>query len=229
LAGAAINDAKLIVMENLYMYGPHGGRPMTEEMPMRGAGSRSTTRRQMAREVLALHHAGVVRAVSGRASDLFGPRVGESLAGARLFGPAVAGRPIQLFAAPDLPHSLTYIRDVGRALVTLGERDEALGQAWHIPNAPAVTPRQFVALVCAEAGTPARLSPVPRRAANLLLPLLGLFTPPLRGVRENLYQVYEPFVVDHGKYARQFGDEATPLREAIRETVGWYRAQPSDR
>ena len=30
LEGAAANGAKLIVMENLYMYGPHGGVPMTE-------------------------------------------------------------------------------------------------------------------------------------------------------------------------------------------------------
>src|SRR5215213_9874206 len=47
LEGAAANGAKLIVMENLYMYGPHGGAPMTEAMPMNGHGSRSTTRVRM--------------------------------------------------------------------------------------------------------------------------------------------------------------------------------------
>src|SRR5215216_3757717 len=73
-----------------------------------------------------------VRAVSVRAADLFGPHVAESLAGARLFGPALAGKKVQLLANPDLPHSLTYIRDVGRAMVTLGENEAALGQAWHV-------------------------------------------------------------------------------------------------
>src|SRR3954453_20553125 len=53
LAGAAANGAKLIAMENLYLYGPHGGVRMTEEMPARGRGSRSTTRRLMSEDLLA--------------------------------------------------------------------------------------------------------------------------------------------------------------------------------
>ena len=35
---------------------------------------------------------------------------------------------------------------------------------------------------------------------------------------------YEPYLVDHSRYAQLFGDHATPLREAIRATVQWYRA-----
>ena len=225
LAGAAAHDARLIVMENLYMYGPHDGAPLTEETPLRGHGSRSTTRRQMTEELFRLHAAGVVRVTTGRASDLFGPRVGESLAGERLFGPALAGKAVQLFADADLPHSLTYIRDVGRALVTLGAHDEALGRAWHLPNAPAVTPREFIARVGATAGTTPSVVPMSRRIASALLPLLGAVTPSLRGIRENLYQVYEPYIVDSGAYERTFGESATPMTTAIEETVAWHRAQ----
>jgi len=45
LAGAAAHGAKLIAMENLYLYGPHGGTPLTEATPTHGRGSRSSTRR----------------------------------------------------------------------------------------------------------------------------------------------------------------------------------------
>lgn len=69
------------VMENLYVYGPHGGAPMSEDMPMRGQGSRSSTRVQMTKELFAAHASGKLRAVSVRASDLLGPYVSESLAG----------------------------------------------------------------------------------------------------------------------------------------------------
>ena len=113
----------------------------------------------------------------------------------------------------------------GRAMVAVGADDAALGQAWHVPNAPAVTLRAFVGLVCAEAGVPPRLSAVPRPLARALLPLLGLVVPPLRGVGENAYIFYEPYVVDHSKYAQALGDHATPLADAVRETVRWYRAQ----
>lgn len=225
LAGATAAGAKLIAMENLYLYGPHDGAPMTEEMPQRGAGPRSTTRREMSGELFAAHRSGQVRAATVRASDLFGPQVRESLAGERLFGPALAGKSVQLMADPDLPHSLTYAPDAGRAMVAVGADDAALGHAWHVPNAPAITLRAFIGLVCAEAGVPPRLSALPRPVTRALLPLLGLFMPPLRGLAENAYIFYEPYVVDHRRYAEAFGDHATPLTEAIRATVDWYRAQ----
>jgi nucleoside-diphosphate-sugar epimerase len=225
LAGAGAAGAKLIVMENLYMYGPHGGVRMTEAMPLRGHGSRSTTRRLLTEELFAAHRAGQVRATSVRASDLLGPHVTESLVGERFFGPLLAGKKIQLFADPDMPHSVSFVGDVGRAMVNVGARDEALGRAWHVPNAPAVTLRAFAELVGEESGTAPRLSAVPRTVTRVALPLLGLAVPPMRGLVENLYIFYEPYVVDHTAYAAVFGDDATPLREAIRHTVAWARSQ----
>jgi nucleoside-diphosphate-sugar epimerase len=225
LEGAATNSAKLIVMENLYMYGPHGGAPMTEEMPLNGRGSRSTTRVQMTEELFAAHRSGKVRVASVRASDLFGPHVTESLVGERLFAPLLAGKPAQLFANPDVPHSVSYIRDVGQALVTVGAHDAALGRAWHAPNAPTVTLREFVRLLGEEANLASKVSALARPVMRALLPLLGIAVPALRGLTENLYIGYEPYIVDHSAYAQTFGDHATPLREAIRATVQWYRAR----
>lgn len=225
LEGAAANDAKLIVMENLYMYGPHGGVPMTEDMPLNGHGSRSTTRVRMTEELFAAHRSGKVRVASVRASDLFGPHVTESLVGERLFGPLLAGKAAQVFANPDLPHSVSYIRDVGQALVTVGAHDAALGRAWHAPNAPTTTLREFVQILGEEAQLSPKLSALPRMATSAMLPLLGLFVPPLRGMTENLYISYEPYIVDHSAYSQAFGDSSTPLREAIRATVQWYRAE----
>lgn len=224
LAGAAANRAKLIVMENLYMYGPHGGVPMSEDLALNGRGSRSTTRVRMTEELFAAHRSGTVRVTSVRASDLFGPHVSESLVGERLFAPLLAGKPAQLFANLDVPHSVSYIRDVGQALVTVGAHDAALGRAWHAPNAPAVTLREFVRILGEAANLAPTVSALPRPVTRALLPLLGLAIPTLRGLAENLYIGYEPYVVDHSAYTQAFGDHATPLREAIRATVQWYRA-----
>jgi nucleoside-diphosphate-sugar epimerase len=33
--------------------------------------------------------------------------------------------------------------------------------------------------------------------------------------------------MDHSNFARTFGDHATPLEEAIRQTVRWYRQRHS--
>jgi nucleoside-diphosphate-sugar epimerase len=106
-------------------------------------------------------------------------------------------------------------------LVILGEREEALGRAWHLPSPETVTTRQFVEMIFEELGKPARVQVAPK----LVLRALGLFNPPLRETIEMLYEFEEPFVVDDSRFEREFGEQATPLREAIRRTVRWYREE----
>jgi nucleoside-diphosphate-sugar epimerase len=62
-------------------------------------------------------------------------------------------------------------------------------------------------------------------APKILLRAIGLFNPGIRETIEMLYEFEEPFVVDHSKFERAFGEHATPLKEAIAETVRWYRSK----
>lgn len=121
---------------------------------------------------------------SARGSDFFGPHALQSTVGDRVFARALGGRPAHVLGDPDVPHTVTYIDDFGKALVNLGEREDALGGVWHVPNAGTVTMRRFVELVFAEVGRPPRL----RAAPSWGLVLAGLFNPTLRAVREQLYQ-----------------------------------------
>jgi hypothetical protein len=63
---------------------------------------------------------------------------------------------------------------------------------------------------------------LPRAATRALLPVMSAFIPPVRGLTENLYQTYEPFVVDDSAYKATFGDHATPLREGIERALEGY-------
>lgn len=112
-----------------------------------------------------------------------------------------------------------YLSDFGRGLVTLGRHDEALGQVWHLPSAETLTTRAFIGLVYELAGYPPKVNAMP----SALLALLALVNPTLRAVQEQAYQVRRPFVVDHAKFARAFGAEVTPHREAIAATLAWFR------
>jgi nucleoside-diphosphate-sugar epimerase len=114
---------------------------------------------------------------------------------------------------------VTYIEDFARALVTLGEREEALGQVWHVPNPETVTMRRFVQLVFEAVGRPSRLRAAPRWG----IALAALFNPTLRAVREQLYQSERPWVVDSSRFEGAFGWRATPLPEAVATTVAWFR------
>jgi nucleoside-diphosphate-sugar epimerase len=217
LEGASSVGAKLIAMENLYMYGPTGGRPITEDLPHAPNTRKGTVRATMAKELMGTHTSGKVRVAVGRASDFFGPRVLTSAAGEQVFGRAVAGKSAQVAGDPEQPHTYTYAPDIGRGLVVLGEREEALGRAWHLPSPETVTTHEFVETIFEEVGKPARVQAVPK----IVLRAIGLFNPPLRETIEMLYEFEEPFVVDHSDFERTFGERATPLRQAIGETVRW--------
>lgn len=136
---AAATGATLVAMENLYMYGPTGERPITENLPYATSTRKGEVRAQMSRDLIDAHVGGKVRVTMGRASDFFGPRVLASAAGEQVFGRAVASKPAQVAGNPDRRHTYTYAPDIGRALVILGEREEALGRAWHLPSPKTVT------------------------------------------------------------------------------------------
>jgi nucleoside-diphosphate-sugar epimerase len=221
IEGAAAAGAKLIAMENLYMYGPTDGRPITEDLPYAANTRKGTVRARMSEELMEAHKSGKVQVAIGRASDFFGPRVLTSAAGEQVFGRAVEGKSAQVAGDPDQPHTYTYVPDIGKGLVILGEREEALGRAWHLPSPETVTTRQFVEIIFEEVGKPARVQAAPK----ILLRAIGLFNPALRETIEMLYEFEEPFIVDDSDFTRTFGDQATPLREAIQRTVRWYREE----
>lgn len=219
LAGASAADAKLVSMENVYMYGATGGKPLVESLPYTAQTRKGKVRAAMAEALLAAHQQGKVRVAIARSADFFGPRVRVSAMGERVFPAALAGKTVQVLGNPDLPHTYTYMPDIGKALVILGEEEQALGQVWHIPSAATTTTRQFLQLVGEAIGKPVRVQTTPK----LLLQLLGLFNAGLREVVEMIYQFEEPFIVDSNKFTQTFGQQVTPLPAAIQATVAWWR------
>lgn len=219
LEGAAAAGATLVSMENLYMYGATGGKPLVESLPYAAQTRKGKVRAAMAEALLSAHQQGKVRVVIGRAADFYGPRVRVSAMGERIFPTALAGKAVQVLGNPNLPHTYTYMPDIGKALVSLGAAEQALGQVWHIPSASTVTTRQFIHMVGEAIGKPVKIQTAPK----LVLRLLGLFNADVREVLEMIYQFEEPFVVDGGKFTQAFGHQATALPAAIQATVDWWR------
>lgn len=219
IEGVARSGAKLVFGSNLYMYGPTHGQPIHEALPYAAQTRKGLARAQVATMLLDAHNAGKLPVTIGRASDFYGPRVTASFVGDLLFEAALAGKTANLTGDIDLPHTLTYIRDFARALVTLSQHEAAYGRFWHVPSAPTITPRQFIQLIEAEIGQPVRV----RAASKWMMRLVGLFNPAAGEVVEMMYEFEEPFVVDHSRFAETFGSEVTPHDQAIQETVAWYR------
>ncbi len=222
LSAARQAGAKLVSFENLYLYAPTGGAPITEDLPLAATGKKGKLRADMARDLIAAHAAGDVRVTMGRASDFFGPRALIAHMGERVFYPAIAGKKAQVMGDPDQPHTFSYVADIAAGLATLGIDDRADGKAWHLPNPPTISIREFIGKVYEAAGTKAAVAAMPRFMVNLV----GLFNSDVREIKEVLYQFEDPFVVDSSLFESTFGMTATPLEEAIPATVDWFRANP---
>lgn len=218
LALCAGSGARLVAGENLYGYGAVDG-PMTEGLPLRAHTRKGRVRAAMHEDLMRAHRAGTVAVTVARGSDFFGPFVGGSAVGERGFKAVVGGKPAEVFGDPDTPHSFTFIEDFGAAMAMLGGDDRALGEVWHVPNAPPVSMRRFFELAFRLAETPPRM----RKVGALELRMLGAVVPPVREMIEMQYAFEAPFVVDHGKFAAAFGDISTPLETALARTIEWTR------
>jgi nucleoside-diphosphate-sugar epimerase len=220
LEGAAANGAKLVVGENLYMYGDTDGQPIHEGLPYAAHTRKGKVRAEMARALLEAHRAGKVRVSIARGSDFYGPGVLGSTLGERTLLPLLQGKPAEVTGSLDQPHTYTYISDFGEALAVLGEREEALGHAWHVPNPATLTQRELLTLFFKEAGLEPRFSVM----GKWMMALGGLFIPEARETVEMMYEFEKPFVVNADKFIRAFGDIATPHETAVNQTLDWYRA-----
>jgi nucleoside-diphosphate-sugar epimerase len=222
LTAAEATGAVLVVMGNLYVYGPVDG-PMREDLPLAAPGTKGRVRVAMWEQALARHEAGVLRMTEARASDFVGPRVvATGYLGERAVPRVLAGRAVQHIASPDQPHSWTSVDDVARTLEVLGADERAWGRAWHVPTAPPVTYREAVHGLCRAAGVqPVRVTQLP----HLALRAAGLVSPVLRELEETRYQFTRPYVLDSSAVTATFGLEPTPLERTLADTVDWWQSR----
>jgi nucleoside-diphosphate-sugar epimerase len=223
LGAAESSGAKLVFADNLYAYGPVDG-PLREDLPALARGRKGRVRVEMAAELLDPHRDGRARVVIGRASDYYGPQGTGSTAGDTVFGRILAGKKPQWTGRLDQPHTFHFLPDIARGLLVLADHRDADGQVWHLPAAGPLTAQQFFDMIAQAAGRP-----VPVRASvasPALLAVAGMFSPLLREMRETTYQFRAPFVIDSSKFEAVFGRlEPTQHREAVQQTVGWYRSR----
>ena len=225
IAGLTGSDAKLVIVENLYMYGKTPDRPMTEDTPYRAHTRKGRVRGEISKTAFEAHKAGRVRVTAARGGNFFGPWGTDSTMGARVFYPLLDGKPAQLIGRTDLPHTHTYVKDFGMALITLGQHDKADGQVWHVPNdQPMISQGEMVRLFAEEAGVEPKMNSM----GKMMMRIGGLFIPEAKESVEMMYEFDQPFVVDSSKFENTFGMKATPIHEAIKETVAWYKSHPQN-
>lgn len=215
LTAAERTGATLVTAAALYPYGPVEG-PMVEGMPDRAKDKKGLIRAGMWAEAKARHDAGRIRAVEVRASDYVGTGVGGNGHISRQLPTAVRGKAAWVVGSPDLPHTWTDVRDMGRTLAAVAVRPNTWGQVWHAPSQPPRTQRQVLTDVLAATGRPpVALRTLPRP----LLSAVGLFRPLVREINETGYMFRRSYVMDSTRTQHELDLAPSPWADTCRRTA----------
>ena len=215
LAAAEAHGVRMVQVDNLYMYGPQAG-PIHEGLALTSYGRKPRARAKATHMWMEAAKAGRVTWAALRAPDFYGPGVDRCHIGETGFGRLAQGKAAMSVMPPDIKHSHAYVPDVGRAVVTLLDApDEDFNQAWHVPCAPAMTPREMLAIGAEAMGRKLKVSALP----GWLLGLMAIVSPMLREVYEMRFTWSSDYIVDASKWEARFWDDPTPMAKGLREAA----------
>jgi nucleoside-diphosphate-sugar epimerase len=221
VAACETTGARMVFIDNLYMYGPQSA-PLIEATPLSNYGVKPAARSVATRIWMEAAAAGRVRVASLRPPDFYGPGTGNSFLGDTSIGAMANGKAAMFIGSPDIRHDYAYVPDIGRAAASLlAAPDDAFGQVWHMPCAPTRTTREILAIAAEALGVPLRIRSIPEWS----LPPLGLVSPFMRELREMRFTFDRPYLVDATKFKNRFWSDSTPFETGVRETALAFRAE----
>jgi len=207
-------NARLVFFDNAYLYGRVSGL-MHEETPVNPCSKKGEVRALIADMLMREFRKGNISGLIARSSEFYGPGATNSFVHPLVFELLRDGKKAVWLANDQVPHSMTYTPDIGRALAMLGNSSFACGQVWHMPtSATPPTGSQFIEQVASAFRVKARHRVISRRILNLA----GLFNSAAREWTEMLYQYEEPYLFDSSKFDAQFS-KATPYADGILDTA----------
>jgi nucleoside-diphosphate-sugar epimerase len=219
LQACAAAGSAMVFADNLYMYEESPNAPLTESTPLQPATRKGAVRARIADMVLQANWDGTVKTTIARASDFFGPGVDNAMLGNRFFPQLIAGKTVQWFGNPDMPHTFTYVPDFGNALAELGVDGKGWGEVWHVPSSVTCSAREAANATAALTKQAVKL----KGGGRLMLSIVGIFLPQAKEMIEMLPHFETPYVVDSSKWHSRMHSRATPWSQALAATVASYR------
>jgi len=213
------SGAKLIFFDNVYMYGKVNGK-MTEETAFNPCSKKGVLRATIVNELLGEIKSGALTGMVARSADFYGSSATKtSVPNMLVFDNFSKGKKAQWLVNADVPHSLTYIPDAGKALYLLAKDESAYNQTWHLPTrSNPLTGKQFIALAAEAMNQPNKYSVL----SKLMIRLAGLFIKPIKESYEMIYQSDSDYLFDSTKFEQHFGFVPTSYKDGIKETAKYY-------
>jgi nucleoside-diphosphate-sugar epimerase len=209
-------NAKLVFLDNMYMYDPDKLDGMTEETPVRPVSKKGRVRAEIAQMIMDAVESKRLNALIARAPDFYGPGISNSVLGETVFKNFKNGKKSNWFCSLDYIHSFIYTPDGAKAVAMLGNDNSAFNQVWHLPTATKPpTGKEWIEKV-AEA---MNVEPKVQMAGKTIVKIMGLFNPIMKEFAEMLYQWDRDYMFDSSKFNKQYNFTPTSWEEGIKQVI----------
>ena len=205
-------NAKIVFIDNMYMYDPNYLGNMTEETPINPKCKKGKVRAGIFYMLMNAVERKEVKALVARSADFYGPGVLGSYLTQTVYNNLLKDKNPQWLGKLDALHSFTYSKDIGKAVALLGNTPDAFNQVWHLPTTEEkLTPRQWIQLMMKVMNKQKKIQVVPTSTMGLL----GLFMPILRELKDISYQLDKDYFFSSSKFNSRFNFTPTLPKRGI--------------
>jgi len=208
--------AKLVFIDNVYMYATSSLTHMTEESIMAPQSKKGKVRKQLIEMLFEAIKKQNLQACVARSADFYGPGIKNSILLELVVNNVKAGKTALWQRSKHKIHSFTYTPDAAKAIAILGNRPEALGKVWHLPTSKEqLIGQNWIDLIAQGLNKKPKVFVLPA----WLLKIMGIFVPLMREIAEMSYQYRYDYFFDSSMFENTFGFKPTSADQAIHEII----------
>lgn len=207
------HNAKVVFVDNVYMYDPKYLSDMIEETPVNPVSKKGKVRAEVARMLTDAVEKKNVQAIIARAPDFYGPGVTGSMLYQTVYLNLLKNKNPQWLGGLDVTHNFIYSKDIGKSVAMLGNTPDAYNQVWHLPTTDQkLTNRQWIELMMKAMNKQKKIQTMP----DWMINMLGIFVPILKELQDVGYQFKQDYFFNSSKFCKKFNyTPATPEKAML--------------
>lgn len=216
--------ATVVFPGNNYNFGKTD-QPISEITPFNPSAPLGKVRADLEKMLQRATDHGRIRTLIVRMAEIWGPNVTNKQF-APIFENGLKGKAMPWLISAEPAQQLLYAPDAGRALVALTKTgDPKPYEVTNIGGTLVPSIRSWLEQIAEVAGRPAKISVTPK----FMVSLLGRFIPVMREVAALSYKYETTVVLNDAKFKAEYPEfEQTPMKQAMADTLEWFKAHGAD-
>ena len=210
------HGAKLVFLDNVYLYAPDQMGNMTEDSRVAPESEKGKIRAALVQMILDEIKSGQLKALIARSADFYGKDVKSSVLNIGVIDNFKKNKKAFWQADASKIHSFTFTNDAAKATAILGNTNDAYQQTWHLPtSSEKLTGKEFIQKIAEKMNVKPRYYILSRTMVSVL----GIFIPTVKELKEMMYQNDRDYFFNSDKFNSRFSFKPTGYDEGIAQSV----------